>query len=60
MVVARRLEAMGSDIPGREIVGDVYRASNWTCTPQWTVFECPECGRAHLGADAVLACCGDE
>lgn len=57
MVWARRLNGMGSSIPANEIVGDVYSASNYTCTARWSVFECPECGSAYLGSESALNCC---
>lgn len=57
MVWARRLNGMGSTLPADEIVGDVYSASNYTCTDRWSVFECPECGSAHLGSESAFKCC---
>lgn len=56
MVLAKRLEAMGSKVPADQIVGDVYSASNYSCG-EWGSYECPECGSAHLGQSAALACC---
>lgn len=43
-------------IPAGEIVTDVYHASNYSCG-KWGVYECPECGQAHLGTESVLNCC---
>ena len=57
MVLEKRLLAMGSSLPAREIVGDVYAASNWTVTSQWGAYACPECGQAHLGEERALECC---
>ena len=56
-MLERRLLAMGSRLPVREIVGDVYAASNWTVTSQWGAYACPECGQAHLGEERALECC---
>ena len=59
MVLEKRLLAMGSSIPAREIVGDVYAASNWTVTRQWGAYECPDCGQVHLGEERALECCSE-
>ena len=57
LVLADRLEAMGSQIDAHEIVGNVYAASNWTVTDDYKVCMCPECGQTVLGVEAALNCC---
>lgn len=57
LVLAKRAEALGVNFPARDIVSDVYGASNWSCG-EWGAYECPECGSAHLGTEAALNCCG--
>lgn len=39
-----------------EVVSEVYRLSNYTCG-RFGVYECPECGAAHLGEEKALNCC---
>ena len=56
LVIAKRLEAMGSRQDYGEVVSWVYRHSNYSCGP-YGVYECPECGSAHLGTEAAYACC---
>ncbi len=56
LVLAKRLNRMGTKLPVDAIVGDVYAASNYSLG-DWGAYECPECGCAHLGRDAALQCC---
>lgn len=56
IVVAKRLKAMGSDVPGDEIVSDIYSKSNLDLG-EWGAFECPECGNAVLGKTNAINCC---
>ncbi len=56
MVMAKRLEKMGSKIPALEIVSDVYSRSNGKLG-EWGAYECPECGSVHLGTENTINCC---
>lgn len=46
--------------PAEEIVGDIYSMSQAAPSSKWSVWECPECGRACLGKDAAMNCCSEE
>lgn len=54
--LSKRLKAIGSNIPGNEIVSEVYSLSNYTLG-RFGAHECPECGNAHLGQETALQCC---
>lgn len=56
IVVAKRLKAMGSDVPGDEIVSDIYSKSNLDLG-EWGAYECPECGNAVMGKQNAINCC---
>jgi len=56
LVIADRLDRMGSRVPAQAVVGDVYAASNYSCG-EWGAYACPECGTAYLGPDKAYACC---
>lgn len=58
LLIAKRLNAMRSNVPADEIVGEVYSLSNYTCG-RFAVCECPECGSAHLGAESAAQCCAE-
>jgi len=56
LLLSKRLRAMGgTDL--RHVVGAVYSASTGKMHREYGAFECPECGSAHLGVEAALACC---
>jgi hypothetical protein len=57
LIIARRLDSMGSAVPAREIVSDVYSASTGSVSVTWGAFECPECGCVHQGIEAAASCC---
>ena len=57
LVLAKRLDSIGSQIDAECIVGDVYSASIGRVLPQYNPCFCPECGQAVLGEIAALNCC---
>jgi len=57
MVLAKRLERMGSGLDVLGVVGDVYSASCGHVLPEYRVCACPECGQTHLGEVTALMCC---
>ena len=57
MVIAKRLERLGSSVPASDIVSDVYGDSTGSVHRRWGVWECPECGSVHLGQEAAAQCC---
>lgn len=59
IVYAKRLARLGSRVPADDIVSDVYSRSTGHTSERWGAWECPECGTAHLGIDAALACCAE-
>ncbi len=56
LVLAKRLDRIGSQIDAECIVGNVYSASIGRALPQYRPCLCPECGQAVLGEDAALNC----
>lgn len=54
LVLASKLIAMKCKIPAEHIVSSVYTSSQ---VGDYGVYECPECGSAHLGTEAAYACC---
>ena len=57
LVLAKRLDSLGSQIDAGYIVSDVYSASIGRALPQYRPCFCPECGQAILGEDTALNCC---
>lgn len=59
LMIARRLNAMGTALPVDDIVSAAY-ASNTGNAVEYLSYECPECGRACLGETAAMQCCHEE
>lgn len=57
MVLAKRLERMGSKLGLPGVVGAVYSASTGKALPEYRVCMCPECGQTVLGEEAAVRCC---
>ena len=57
LVIADRLDSMGSEIDAQQIVSDVYTSCNGLTPAQYRPSICPECGQTWLGEDAALNCC---
>ena len=57
LVIAERLERMGTRLPALEVVSSVYSASTGKHSEQWEAWECLECGAVHLGSEAAMQCC---
>lgn len=57
LVLAKRLDRMGSSIDAEGIVSDVYSASIGRVLPEYLPCVCSECGRAVLGENEAMNCC---
>ena len=56
MVLSKRLADMGGQDVGW-VVASVYCASTGKPHPDYSAWECPECGSAHLGQENAYKCC---
>lgn len=56
LVMARRLESMGSDLDYDAVVSDAYTSSDGV-SRRFAAFECDECGQTHGGVEAASDCC---
>lgn len=59
VTIARRLDAMGSQLPVHDVIIQAYHSHDGTAR-DFLPFACPECGTVHLGQDAAYSCCAFE
>lgn len=57
MVIADRLDGMGSAIDAQQVVSDVYTKCNGNTPADYRASVCPECGTTVLGEEAALNHC---
>jgi hypothetical protein len=58
LVLAKRLDRMGSPVNCEGVVGDVYSASTGRTPADYTATVCPECGTVVLGEETAIQHCG--
>jgi hypothetical protein len=61
LAIVNRLERMGSPNTWEyhDVITTCYHSSTGRVPDSVRAVECPECGCAHLGVDAALACCAE-
>ena len=56
MVIARRLNSMGTELPVDDVVSAAYSSTTGTAS-EFMPYECPECGSACLGETEAYQHC---